>query len=331
MTQTEPPALPANPAIPSRGAGRASNANSVAGVAGFGLTALFFIAARAPWVLRLIRPIAVRLAITFSKTISPNLSDNARRIFGRELSPREHRAFVRAVVANFYDFVIDVGRSSRQSAQQLLDRIESVEGIEGFHTARARQRGALFVTAHMGAFEVGLAALRQWEPKVHVVFKRDPFSGFERIRTRVREMLGVIEQPIDDGFTSLVRLRDALNANEVVVMQADRAMPGQRSQAVPFLYGHLCLPLGPVKLAQLTGSPIIPVFLVRGHCGGFCVHLADAIDVDPAADVVDGIDPALRAIGRTIESFVARFPEQWLVLNRVFVEDAVVDGAGRAD
>ena len=105
-------------------------------------------------------------------------------------------------------------------------------------------------------------------------------------------------------------------------MQGDRAMPGQRSQAVPFLHGHLRLPLGPVKLAQLTGSPIIPVFLVRGQRGGFCVHLAEPIEVDPNAEPIDGVDPAVRAIGRTIESFVARFPEQWLVLNRAFVEDA---------
>jgi lauroyl/myristoyl acyltransferase len=77
-----------------------------------------------------------------------------------------------------------------------------------------------------------------------------------------------------------------------------------------------------VKLAQLTGSPIIPVFLVRGQRGGFCVHLAEPIEVDPSAPLIDGIDPALRAIAKTIESFIGRYPEQWLILNRAFVEDA---------
>lgn len=285
-----------------------------------GLASLFFFAERAPWLLRLIRPLAVRLAIWFSGTITPAMRENARNIFGREVPPRELRRFTRDVVGNFYDFVIDVGRSGRLSAQQLRDRIESVEGIDGFHAARREKCGALFLTAHMGCFEVGLAALRQWEPKVHVVFKRDPFGGFERIRSRVRNMLGVSEAPIDDGLHSLVRLRDALLANEVVVMQGDRAMPGQRSQLVPFLHGRLRLPLGPVKLAGLTGSPIIPVFLVRGASGGFRVHLAEPIEVDPHAEPIDGIDPALRAIARTIESFVARYPEQWLVLHPAFVE-----------
>jgi lauroyl/myristoyl acyltransferase len=174
----------------------------------------------------------------------------------------------------------------------------------------------------MGAFEVGLAALREWEPKVHVVFKRDSFDGFERIRSRVRAMLGVIEAPIDDGFGSLVQLRDALLANEVVVMQGDRAMPGQRAQVVPFLHGLLRLPLGPVKLAQLTNSPIIPVFLVRGRRGGFHVHLTEPIEVDANAELIDGVDPALLKIGQAIESFVEKCPQQWLVLNRAFVAGA---------
>jgi KDO2-lipid IV(A) lauroyltransferase len=271
--------------------------------------------------LRLIRPLAVRLAIAGSEPVRSSMRDNAGRIFGRELEGSELRRFARAVVRNFYDFVIEVGQSGKLSAQELHDRIESVEGIESYHAARAQRRGAIFVTAHMGCFEVGLAALRQWEPKVHVVFKRDAFDGFERIRSRVRGMLAVIESPIDDGLQSLIRLRDALLANEVVVMQGDRAMPGQRSQVVPFLHGHVRLPLGPVKLAQLTGSPIIPVFLIRGQSGGFRVHLCEQIEVDPEAELVDGVDPALRAIGRTIESFVARCPEQWLVLHRAFVED----------
>ncbi|MBC8106905.1 MAG: lysophospholipid acyltransferase family protein [Anaerolineae bacterium] len=313
QTQTEPAVLSAEAVMATR---------RIDGAAGWWLSALFFLAEIAPWFLRLLRPIAVRATVLSSRTIGPSVRDNARRIFGRELASSELKRFTRAVVANFYDFVIDVGRSGKVSAQDLRDRIESVDGIEAFHAARAQQRGAVLVTAHMGAFEVGLAALRQWVPKVNVVFKRDSFGGFERFRWSVRAMLGVIEDPIDDGFSSLVRLRDSLNANEVVVMQGDRAMPGQRSQVVPFLHGHLRLPLGPVKLAQLTGSPIIPVFLVRGRSGGFCVHLADAIDVDPAAAPVDGIDPALRALARTIESLVHRFPEQWLVINRAFVEDA---------
>lgn len=296
-------------------------------VAGAWLALLFFFARVAPWLLTLLRPIAVWIAVFSSRPLRDNIARNARWIFGRDLSGREARAFARGVVGSFYDFVTDVGRSGAgKSAEAFLRRLNSDSGRNGYLQARQARRGAILVTAHMGAFEVGLAALRQVEKDVHVVFKRDAFAGFERIRSRVRAVLGVHEAPIDDGIASLARLRDALLADEVIVMQADRAMPGQRSQVVPFLHGHLRLPIGPVRLAELTGSPIVPVFVVPADGGRFDVHLCEPIHVNRGSEAVGGADPALLAIARAIEAFVARNPKQWLVLEPVFVED---EGRGR--
>jgi lauroyl/myristoyl acyltransferase len=287
------------------------------------LALLFFVARLAPWLLVVMRPIVVWITVLSSSTVRRNTRSNARFIFGRELSDREARAFARGVVGSFYDFVIDVGRSSKPSAttENFLRRLDGDEGRERYLQARQAKRGAVVVTAHMGAFEVGLAALRSVEKDVHVVFKRDAFGGFERIRSRVRQVLGVHEAPIDDGFASLIKLRDALLADQVVVMQGDRAMQGQRSQVVPFLSGHLRMPLGPVKLAALTSSPIVPAFVVPTPRGRFKVFLCEPIHVDADAPAVDGVDPALLAIARVMESFISRYPQQWLVLDRAFVED----------
>jgi lauroyl/myristoyl acyltransferase len=287
------------------------------------LAILFFLAARARWVVMVLTPFGVWCAVTFSEPTRRRITANAARIFGRQLTPAEARRFARRLIANFIDFVTDAGGSATMSAGELAGRINSVVGEPAFLEARRRYpNGAVMVTAHMGAFEVGLAALRTVEPNVTVVFKRDLFGGFESIRAKVRDVLGVREAAIDDGFATLVRLRDALTANEVVVMQADRAMPGQRSAVVPMLGGHVRVPTGPVKLAQMTGSPLVPVFVVRTTGRRYDVHLCEPIVIDPAAEEdADGVHPALRHVVRSIEQFVGRFPEQWLVLDYAFVED----------
>jgi KDO2-lipid IV(A) lauroyltransferase len=285
------------------------------------LAVLFFLAGRAPWLPRLFRPVVVPLTVFCSGTIAPNVRCNANRIFRRNLSPSEHRDFARRVVGNFYDFVIDLAVSGRQTAEQILARVQCVEGESEYRQARKKALGAILVTAHMGAFEVGLASLRRVEPDVHVVFKRDRFSSFERIRSHVRALLGVHEAPIDEGLPALMRLRDALRANGVVVMQGDRAMPGQKAQAVPLFTGHLRMPVGPVTLAQITGSPIVPVYVIRATGGKFRIHLGQPIFVDPDARPADGIDPALAKFARSLESQIALHPDQWLVLDRAFAED----------
>jgi KDO2-lipid IV(A) lauroyltransferase len=175
----------------------------------------------------------------------------------------------------------------------------------------------------MGSFEAGIAALLKNEPKpVHVVFKRDARGRFEEIRRSLRQRLGVHEAAIDDGWSIWVGLRDALTRDEVVVMQGDRVMPGQKGQAVPFLHGHLLMPNGPIKLAIASGAPLIPIFSVRTPDGRIAIRIEDAIHVDPAAEPVRGVHPALLQLTTVIERYIRQYPEQWLLLQPAFCEDA---------
>jgi len=136
------------------------------------------------------------------------------------------------------------------------------------------------VTAHLGSFETGVAALRMHEDNVHVVFVRDNLSGFESMRSAQRRRLGVHEAPIDDGWRTWMKLRDALRTDHVVMLQGDRVMPGQRGVVVPFLDGHIEVPSGPVKLALASGAPIVPIFAITDGRGGIDVHIEAPIEVE---------------------------------------------------
>lgn len=258
----------------------------------------------------------------FASGVRKHTRRNALRIFGQTLDGAEQRRFTRGVVSSFYEFVVDVGQSGCEPTERLLQRIESVEGEAEYCALRRSGRGAVLVTAHIGSFEVGLAALVRVERRVHVVFKRDASGPFECMRTELRRKLGIIESPIDDGLATWMALRDSLNDGDVVVLQADRAMPGQRSAVVPFLHGHLRVPTGAVRLARLADCPIVPVFTVRLASGRFAVHLGPAIEPGTAGDASDSDDPAVLAVARAIESMVARSPTQWLMLGSAFEEDA---------
>jgi lauroyl/myristoyl acyltransferase len=286
------------------------------------LALFFFLGEHAAWVLRWIRPLVPPITLWLSRAVAKNLRLNAACIFGRSLPAAEQRAFARGVIRNFYDFVVELAASGCASTAEILNRIEGVDGESAYLAARRHKRGVILVTAHVGAFEVGLAALRRVEPRVHVVFKRDDFAGFERIRTQVRKQLDVREAAIDGGLPALMALRDALLADEAVVMQGDRAMPGQRAAIVPFLHGRLRMPIGPVKLARLTGSPLVPVIVLRRGFGRFRIHLGEPVYVmESDNSASDETDPALLSLARTFESFVREHPQQWLVLDRAFVDE----------
>ncbi len=131
----------------------------------------------------------------------------------------------------------------------------------------------------------------------------------------------MIEAPIDDGWTVWLRLRDALVRNEVVMLQADRVMPGQKGCTLPFLHGHLELPMGPVKLALASGAPIVPIFAVRTKTGRMHINIEPAIFVEPSSE---HIHPALLQLAGILEKYVRAYPRQWLLMHRAFCEDAPI-------
>ena len=270
---------------------------------------------------RACKPLAVRLAWATSGSVRHATGANARRLRGAQVSRRETRRYARGVIGRFYDAVLEIGTARATSPHTHAIQPESVEGREPYREARQAGRGAVLVTAHVGSFESAIGTLRTIENHVHVVFQRDEHELFETLRSRQRSRLGVREAPVDDGLATWMSLRDALERDEVVLMQGDRCMPGQRGVEVPFLGGHLRVPTGPARLARLTGSPVIPVFAIGEPGGGYRVVLTDPIVPGDHPHHSNQPDPIIPIIAERIEHVVREHPEQWLCLHPVLVED----------
>jgi len=286
---------------------------------------------RRPWLVRLTRPFFLWFAWNTARVMRRSLMANARRILDASSTPRQQRAHCRRVLQNFYDFICDLGRAPAMSDAQLQARIATVHGRERYDQVRQLGRGAIIVTAHLGSYELGMVCLRQIEPRVHVVFRRDPMNRFERLRSRLHERLGIEEAAVDGGLAAWMHLRSALADNAVVLMQADRVMPDQKGERVGFLGGHLRVPGGPVKLSLATGAPIVPIFSVRQDDGRVAVHIEEAIFPQTMTDAPMAPHPALLGIAEVMARYVRQYPDQWLRLQTAFCEDMDDDPAIEAE
>ena len=293
--------------------------------ADFWLSFFFWHARRQPWFAKGTKPFFLYFVWRYSEHLYGGTMANAARILGPTSTFADQEALAWRIIGNFYDFVCDVGLCLGQSRRQMVERVDRVEGRERFDAIRTTGptagKGAIVATAHMGSFEVGAAALMEREKRLHVLFRRDKLDLFEQIRSTLRKKIGVVEVPLDQGWTVWMRLRDALAKDEVVLIQADRVMPGQKGQAVKFFDGHILMPTGPVRLALVTGSPIIPVFSVRLPNGKIRLFIEEPILV---GDVPGGIcpDEAMNKLGAVLEKYVRKYPDQWLENRPAWIEDA---------
>jgi len=110
----------------------------------------------------------------------------------------------------------------------------------------------------------------------------------------------------DDTTEATRKLRERLAANRIVIIAA---IPmAHRYAEVPFLRGHLKLPIGPIRLARTMNAALLPVFAYTKHDGGFEVSIDEALWRDSEEPDTESI---AAAYAKRMESFVLEHPDQW--------------------
>lgn len=239
-----------------------------------------------------LRPFATRRDLQNLARAFPDLGAARRRQILRA-------SLVDGAVVGLESMQLMAGRRSRE---QLLAGIRSAD-LTPLDTARARGRGVIVVSAHIGNFTmVPIYLARQGYP-VHLIFREARYVPRGLYPRRLRE-LGVIPIDADDSAGVARALLSALRGGGVVMIYLDQ---GMKTGGVPvqFLGKTVAMPDGPVVLARRTGAPVLAAFYEPP-----CQRLAmfgplpiGGRDVPVATDVQSLADLAAREI-RTL-------PEYW--------------------
>jgi KDO2-lipid IV(A) lauroyltransferase len=132
-------------------------------------------------------------------------------------------------------------------------RTTTVDGREHIETALARGRGLLLVSTHVGGWEVATALARVLVPVPTTAVVTDDWLAWAADGARVRAGLGVM---YDTEPTS--KAAHLLRRGEALLVLGDYAKDGMRTHPVRLLDAIAELPAGPVALARICGTPLVP-------------------------------------------------------------------------
>jgi phosphatidylinositol dimannoside acyltransferase len=93
-------------------------------------------------------------------------------------------------------------------------------------------------------------------------------------------------------------------------MQIDRVPTGMRARPVTLFGRPGGIPEGPLRLARLTGAPIIPVFSSRTGHRRYAVYVRQPVFVSRAADDRE-LTAAAQCLADAFGAFVSAHPTQW--------------------
>jgi KDO2-lipid IV(A) lauroyltransferase len=226
-----------------------------------------------------------------------------------EKTETERRQLARQVTRHFARLALDAMRIQRLQPAELLAAVD-ISGWEHVERATALGRGVIFLTAHIGSWEV--AALV--------------------IGLRVEGGLSVVNRPLDNpllevevdrlrklygnrvfGKRNIVRemLRELKN-NRAVGILIDQRVPEGQGVEVPF-FGHPAR-THPIlaRLCRKTRAPVVPLFVYCDAPGRYSLSIDEPVMVDAVDDGERDDVPLTARFMAVIEEAIRRRPDQWL-------------------
>ena len=177
--------------------------------------------------------------------------------------------------------------------------------------AKAHGKGVIMVTAHTAGWEtVGPVVARNQGLQMMIVMQPEADERAQTLHDEARKRGGVeIVHAGDDPLSSLPLLRH-LRGGGVVALQLDRVAPGMRTREVDFLGERTKMPEGPLKLAQVSGAPILPVFCARVGYRKYVVELYESRLVPRHATDAE-LDQVAQHLADSLAEFLRSHPTQW--------------------
>lgn len=217
----------------------------------------------------------------------------------------EHRRLVHRSVAETGKGIAESFAIWFRDAASSLKWVKRCEGWQHVEQAWAEQRGIIFLTPHLGCFEITAQYYAQYRP-ISVLFKPATQKGLAKLIEEGRSKRGVQLAPTNmRGVRSLLK---ALRSGEAIGILPDQVPELGDGVWVDF-FGHRAYTMTLVsKLVETTNATVLLAFGERLPNGkGYVIH------IEPL-----GNDASPQAINNGIERLVRQRPEQYLWSYRRF-------------
>lgn len=206
----------------------------------------------------------------------------------------------------FGKYLVDFFKFSRLTPAR-IQRLVSLEHIEYLEQAEALGRGIIFITAHLGNWELGGAILAAQGRRIHAVFLPQRTNKVNELFQKHRSQRGLQCIPLGHAARGVM---EALKRKECVGMLADRDFTAHHFPIV-FFGKPAHLSSGPARIAVKTQAPIVPTFLLRQPDDTFLFRFYPPIVPEPRTTVAE-LQERIRDV---LEGEIGRNPLQWFMFD----------------
>jgi phosphatidylinositol dimannoside acyltransferase len=250
---------------------------------------------------------------------------------GTDVDGKELRMLSRAVMRSYARYYLETFRMQAISARRIAAGMH-VNFAQADLTLEYMKngRGVIYALPHMGDFEqaarwvIGYGA----GSFTTVAERLKPEAVFQRFLA-FRQELGMEVLPTTGGAHPFGVMAQRLRAGKLVCIVADRDLSDTGIE-VDFFGEKALFPAGPAALAVQTGAALMPVSCWFVGDSEWGAHIYDEVPVPADGSRKEKIAAMTAAMAAVFEEAIREHPEDWHMLQKVFVSDLDPDRLARS-
>ena len=250
------------------------------------------------------------------------LAGGLRRVGRRNLAlafpekpAAERERLLRSCFATLGRALGEVSQFSRATPEKLREIIEfDEESLTHFQAARSSGRGVIFLTGHLGAWELLSFGWSALEYPISFLVRPLDNARVDKLVEDLRARFG--NRAISKKQAARVAIRTLREGGTLGILADLNALPNE-GVFVPFFGQQACATTGVATLALMTDAIVFPVCAVWHEtkrryvfCGG------PPVEVIRTGDNKRDIEANTVRFAAVWEEYVRRWPEQWMWIHK---------------
>jgi KDO2-lipid IV(A) lauroyltransferase len=261
------------------------------------------------------RGVARNLAVTAARVIYgllPKLRKTAEfnlRLAFPEWDDQQRQATIRGMVRNLGWMAAEFARLPRYTKEN-IEQVVILDGHENFLEGQRRGKGVLYLTGHIGAWELSSFAHALYGFPLHYMAR--PLDNFraDGLVNRYRCLSG--NRPIFKNESARVLLKILREAGTVGILADQNTMP-EEGVFVDFFGTPACTTAGLARVALHTDAAVVPGYAYwDADSGKYRLRFEPAVSLSRSGDSEYDVFANTQKFAKLIEGIIRKHPEQWV-------------------
>ena len=253
-----------------------------------------------------------RIAYVFARKTRRLVITHLKYAYGPEKTEKEISELAVKVFDLLGKNTGEMLRATRVKNLAELEEFLTTFGMENYETAIKKGKGVIFLTCHLGAFDLQVSnmALRGLNPNIIGTPLKD--ERLNELLWDYRNMYGAIAIARGKETFRLIKVLKSGGSVALLIDQDTRV----KTRFVNFFGKPAATPVGATVLAMKTGAAVVPTYIYLGRDWKQQMHILPEIPMRLTGDEEADMVYNTQVLTNFIEATIREHPEQWVWMHR---------------